>query len=40
MNRLCQWLADAMENEINYHGVCPENVDELACWAVRITKPD
>ena len=40
MNRLCQWLADAMENEINYHGVCPENVDGLVCRTVRITKPD
>ena len=38
MNRLCQWLAGPTENEINYHGVCPENVDGLACQAAKATE--
>ena len=40
MNRLCQWLAGALENEIDYHGACPENIDELAHRTARITEPD
>ena len=30
MNRLCQWIAGENAAEINYHGMKPTNVDELA----------
>ena len=30
MNRLCQWIAGEGAAEINYHGMKPENIDDLA----------
>ena len=36
MNRLCQWLANAEANEINYHGMGPSNIDALAIQAAKI----
>ena len=36
MNRLCQLIAGEDAAEINYHGMKPENVDELAREAVRL----
>ena len=30
MNRLCQWIAGACAAEINYHGMKPANIDDLA----------
>lgn len=30
MNRLCQWLAGEGAAEVNYHGLQPANIDELA----------
>ena len=36
MNRLCQWLAGEDAAEINYHGMRPENVDQLAREAARV----
>ena len=38
MNRLCQWLAGEGAAEINYHGMQPANVDELACAAARVER--
>ena len=35
MNRLCQWIANDGAAEINYHGLRPANIDELAMKAVR-----
>ena len=40
MNRLCQWLSGIMDDEIHYHGMRPENIDELACRAAKIIEPD
>ena len=34
MNRLCQWIAGEGAAEINYHGMRPENIDDLALKAV------
>ena len=36
MNRLCQWVAGEGAAEINYHGMKPENIDDLALKAVTI----
>ena len=36
MNRLCQWLANAEADEINYHGMAPSNIDALAIQAAKI----
>ena len=36
MNRLCQWIAGDGAAEINYHGMKPENIDDLALKAVTI----
>ncbi len=30
LNRICQWLAGEDAVEINYHGMQPGNIDELA----------
>ena len=30
MNRLCQWIAGEGAAEINYHGMKPANIDDLA----------
>ena len=35
LNRLCQWLAGEDAVEINYHGMAPANIDQLAMQAVR-----
>ena len=35
LNRLCQWLAGEDAIEINYHGMTPANIDQLAMQAVR-----
>ena len=35
LNRLCQWLAGEDAVEINYHGMTPANIDQLAMQAVR-----
>ena len=40
MNRLCQWLVGTKGNAINYHGMCPESIDELACRAAKIIESD
>ena len=40
MNRLCQWLAGTNGDAINYHGMRPENINELACQAAKIIEPD
>ena len=37
MNRLCQWLAGEDAAEINYHGMKPGNVDQLAREAARVS---
>ena len=34
MNRLCQWIAGEGAAEINYHGMRPESIDDLALKAV------
>ena len=39
MNRLCQWLAGEDAAEINYHGMKPGNVDQLAREAARVLDP-
>ena len=39
MNRLCQWLAGEGAAEINYHGMKPGNVDQLAREAARVLDP-
>ena len=36
MNRLCQWIAGENAAEINYHGMKPTNVDELALAAACV----
>ena len=36
MNRLCQWIAGEGAAEINYHGMNPTNIDELALAAARV----
>ncbi|MBR4125336.1 MAG: hypothetical protein IKR13_03955 [Victivallales bacterium] len=40
MNRLCQWLVGTKGNAINYHGMCPESIDELACRTAKIIESD
>ena len=35
MNRLCQWIAGAGAADVNYHGMRPANIDELALRAVE-----
>ena len=30
MNRLCQWIVGEGAAEINYHGMKPANIDDLA----------
>lgn len=37
MNRLCQWLAGEDAAEINYHGMRPANIDELARAAAEVS---
>ena len=37
MNRLCQWIAGDGAAEINYRGMAPANVDELARAAAKVT---
>ena len=39
MNRLCQWLAGEDAAEIDYHGMKPGNVDQLAREAARVLDP-
>ena len=34
MNRLCQWIVGDGAADINYHGMKPENIDELAIRSV------
>lgn len=36
MNRLCQWIAGDGAAEINYRGMTPANVDELARAAAKV----
>ena len=36
MNRLCQWIAGEGAAQINYHGMKPTNVDELAFAAACV----
>ena len=36
MNRLCQWIAGDGAAEINYRGLTPANVDELARAAAKV----
>ena len=38
MNRLCQWIAGENATEINYHGMRPNNVDELALAAACVLR--
>ena len=38
MNRLCQWIAGENAAEINYHGMKPTNVDELALAAACVSR--
>lgn len=38
MNRLCQWIAGENAAEINYHGMKPSNVDELAFAAACVSR--
>ena len=38
MNRLCQWLAGAGAAEINYHGMKPSNIDDLAREAACLNR--
>ena len=38
LNRIAQWLAGSSVVEINYHGMKPANIDELAEKAVRARK--
>jgi len=36
MNRLCQWIAGEGAADVNYHGMKPDNIDQLAKAAVRF----
>lgn len=36
LNRLCQWIAGEGAAEIHYKGMCPANLDRLACDAALI----
>jgi hypothetical protein len=36
LNRLCQWLAGEDALEINYHGMKPANIDQLAKAAAQV----
>ena len=38
LNRIAQWLAGGSAVEINYHGMKPANIDELAEKAVLARK--
>ena len=38
LNRLCQWLAGEDAVDINYHGMTPANIDQLALNAVLASK--
>ena len=37
LNRLCQWLASGDAVEIDYHGMQPSNIDELAKAAAMVS---
>ena len=36
MNRLCQWIVGEDAAEINYHGMKPSNIDQLAKAAAKV----
>lgn len=36
LSRLCQWLAGEDALEINYHGMKPANIDQLAKVAAQV----
>jgi len=36
MNRLCQWIVGEEAATINYHGMKPANIDELARAAACV----
>ena len=38
LNRLCQWLAGEDALAINYHGMKPANIDQLAKVAAQVEK--
>ena len=38
LNRLCQWLAGEDAVEINYHGMRPANIDQLAKAAAQVSE--
>ena len=38
MNRLCQWIAGPGQAEVNYHGLRPTNIDELAFSAAKVER--
>ena len=38
MNRLCQWIAGEGATEINYHGMRPANIDDLAREAACMNR--
>ena len=38
LNRLCQWLVGEDALEINYHGMKPANIDQLAKVAAQVEK--
>ena len=38
LNRLCQWLAGEDALEINYHGMKPANIDQLAKAAAQVAE--
>ena len=38
LNRLCQWLVGEDAVEINYHGMRPANIDQLAKAAAQVEK--
>ena len=38
MNRLCQWIVGEDAAEINYHGMKPSNIDQLADAAAKVER--
>ena len=37
MNRLAQWIAGEGAAQIDYRGMRPDNIDQLACAAARVS---